>query len=152
MGMIMINTIVTDVVEDYNEDDEFGDCAVTPQMLREKAGIEDLDIEDDEFGDCAVTPQMLREKANVENNEDDEFGECAVTPQMLLEKINDKPTKKSKKKTKKNTKTTLPKLFAPLPVNTLTGKKCFLLKMLKKVIIFIFPTEKIPNFGQILRK
>lgn len=117
MGMIMINTIVTDVVEDYNEDDEFGDCAVTPQMLREKAGIEDLDIEDDEFGDCAVTPQMLREKANVENNEDDEFGECAVTPQMLLEKINDKPTKKSKKKTKKNTKTTLPKLFAPLPVN-----------------------------------
>ena len=45
---MIINTIVTDVVENYNtDDDEFGDCAVTPQMLRQKAGIEESIIEND---------------------------------------------------------------------------------------------------------
>ncbi|MEM7556586.1 MAG: hypothetical protein AAF378_21300 [Cyanobacteria bacterium P01_A01_bin.84] len=110
----MINTIVTNVVEDYNEDDEFGDCAVTPQMLREKAGIEETALEDDEFGDCAVTPQMLREKAGIEETalEDDEFGDCAVTPQMLREK-----TEKHIVIESSNSNDNSPKLFAPLPVN-----------------------------------
>lgn len=68
----MDNTIVTDVVTNYiQEDDEFGDCAVTPQMLREKAGLEpDTKAdEDNEFGDCTVTPQMLREKAGIEETD-----------------------------------------------------------------------------------
>ncbi|NJO30188.1 MAG: hypothetical protein HC874_23625 [Richelia sp. SL_2_1] len=90
--MTTIIKSVANVVENYNtdEDDEFGDCAVTPQMLREKAGIEETETEDDEFGDCAVTPQMLREKANITDTViENDF------------RIDDNS----------------PKLFAPLPVN-----------------------------------
>ena len=110
------NTIVTH----HYIDDEFGDCAVTPQFLRKKAGIEETELvtensEGDEFGDCAVTPQMQKEKAGVENPniEDDEFGDCSVTPQMLLEKTENK----SKTLTEKNTEDNTPKLFSSLPTN-----------------------------------
>ena len=113
----MTNKIVTNVVDDYNDDfDEFGDCAVTPQMLKAKAGIEDTDVEDDEFGECAVTPQMLREKAGIEvtDIEDDEFGDCAVTPEMLKAKADVEDTiLENDEYVEDNT----PKLFAPQPVN-----------------------------------
>ena len=78
-----------------------------------------------------------------------------VTPQMLLEKTNSKTTKTSKKKTKKNTETTLPKLFAPLPVNNqwyINREEMFSIQDVEKGDNIHIPTEKIPNFGQILRK
>ena len=117
---------VTNVVENYNNfedefDDEFGDCSVTPQMLREKAGIEeptanDKDEFDDEFGECCVTAQMLREKADIEETEgeEDEFEDCAVTPQMLREKAGVEKLDEDENIEDEND---LPKLFAPLPKN-----------------------------------
>lgn len=123
------NEIVTDVVQNYNGfDDEFGECAVTPQMLREKAGVEETEDDgDDEFGECAVTPQMLKEKAGVEETkeEDDEFGDCAVTPQMLrekagVEKIDEDENVDEDDENDENDEDDeddLPKLFAPLTKN-----------------------------------